>query len=184
MFKFLKNWFGSKKEAANVPTDTKVADVPIKTEVSGPEFNINDSTPRAVRCTTLGIPGRYFPNRELLVVGRCYNVTKVEKLDWYTKVYLEEFPGSEFNSCHFSEFDLTAFSEWPEFDIENNEPRDVVCVSNYTGMYSSFGSELTIGKVYHVTRVEVNSCYTDVYVSGSDKNYNSILFREIPQENL
>lgn len=42
-------------------------------------------------------------NHHLLKIGEIYHVVDVDVHDWYTVVYLEEFPGVEFNSVVFEE---------------------------------------------------------------------------------
>ncbi len=40
---------------------------------------------------------------DLLEDGKSYEVSHVEVNDWYTVVYLVDFPGVSFNSCWFDE---------------------------------------------------------------------------------
>lgn len=70
-----------------------------------------------------------------------------------------------------------------EFDIFNDEPREIRCVrNNEDGMIASSENHhfLEIGKTYHVTNIEVDSWYTLVYLKEfPDKTFNSVAFNEI-----
>lgn len=71
-------------------------------------LNIGDIRQRVVKCVEAQVckeAAAYFPNAEKLEVGKLYNVFFVEMKDWYTSVYLKEFPNLGFNSLHFDEVD-------------------------------------------------------------------------------
>jgi len=79
-------------------------------------------------------------------------------------------------------------------DVNDNEPkltqrykpekqREVVCVSNEDNTYSCndhASNYLKIGELYTVDRVEVDSCYTKVYLKEfPNKWFNSVAFEEV-----
>lgn len=67
------------------------------------------------------------------------------------------------------------------FDIYNNSPRAVRCISTKTDVWGGYGGELlTIGRTYNVEKVEVHSVYTEVFIEEiPGKGFNSVLFAEI-----
>jgi len=68
-------------------------------------FNIKNANARTVVCVDVPSDniGSFFPNKNLLKVGQIYNVVKVDVRDWFTNVYLAEFPDVCFNSVQFAE---------------------------------------------------------------------------------
>ena len=70
-------------------------------------FNIQNSEPRKVRC--IDVPddslASFFPNKDLLVLGKEYNFEKMIVRNWRTEVFLQEFPDIPFNSVQFAELD-------------------------------------------------------------------------------
>lgn len=40
--------------------------------------------------------------RDLLEVGKVYDIKRVDVHTWHTKIYLVDFPGMKFNSVHFN----------------------------------------------------------------------------------
>ena len=69
------------------------------------EFDIFNNKPRKVVCAANDLDGMSVNSRyaHLLIVGEVYNVIGVEVHDWYTLVYLKEFPDVGFNSVQFEE---------------------------------------------------------------------------------
>lgn len=70
-----------------------------------------------------------------------------------------------------------------EFDIWNNEPRNVLCVRNGEDdcwVASENNHLLKIGKKYTVEYVEVHSWHTIVFLKEfPNVEFNSVLFNEI-----
>ncbi len=70
-------------------------------------FNILNSEPRKVRC--IDVPDdsltSFFPNKNLLVLGKEYNFVNMIVRNWNTEVFLQEFPNLPFNSVQFAELD-------------------------------------------------------------------------------
>ena len=71
------------------------------------EFDIFNSKPRKVKCVRNDECGMMVnsQNHYLLEIGKIYTVADVEVFSWFTSVYLEEFPGTPFNSVMFEEID-------------------------------------------------------------------------------
>lgn len=67
-------------------------------------MNVFDETRREVVCIR-NEKDDWFPNAELLEVGKKYHVMEVYRGGWHTDVVLWEFPDLEFNSCTFREVD-------------------------------------------------------------------------------
>lgn len=70
-------------------------------------LDINNSNKRKVLCISNRKDNMmmYCDNHHLLEVGKEYTVEDVDVHDWYTLVYLEEFPNVEFNSVIFEEME-------------------------------------------------------------------------------
>lgn len=69
------------------------------------EFDIFNHKPRQVVCVKNQLDGMSVNSiyAHLLEVGNVYTVTDVAVHDWYTVVYLKEFPNHRFNSVQFAE---------------------------------------------------------------------------------
>ena len=65
-------------------------------------LNINNQMPREVICKRVE-NGNYFPNGNLLQIGKKYHLVKMDVYSWHTEVWLKEFPGKIFNSVQFAE---------------------------------------------------------------------------------
>lgn len=70
------------------------------------------------------------------------------------------------------------------FDIWNDKPRAVKCISISDDVYGGRGGEdLELGAIYHVTSVEVHGYLTEVFLAEKPDDiydgYNSVLFEEI-----
>ena len=68
------------------------------------EIDIYNNRPRKIKCIrndddTWGVN----ENNHLLEVDKVYTLKSLEVHNWYTVVYLEEFPGVKFNSVSFEE---------------------------------------------------------------------------------
>ena len=68
-------------------------------------FAITNANARKVVCVDVPDDSlvAYYPNKDLLKVEKQYNVVKVVVRDWFTIVYLAEFPNIYFNSEQFAE---------------------------------------------------------------------------------
>ena len=69
------------------------------------EFDIFNNTTRKIKCfrndnNCFGGGGE---NHHLLEVGKIYTLEDLDVHSWHTIVYVEEFPGVEFNSVAFEE---------------------------------------------------------------------------------
>ena len=71
-----------------------------------------------------------------------------------------------------------------KLDIHNGTQRVVICKNVRTGNYFPNGELLKQKQRYHISKIEVHSWYTDVYLKEfPEKNFNSVQFAEIfPQE--
>lgn len=69
------------------------------------ELDIRNGTKRKVRCVRNHDDGWWAcrNNAHLLTVGEIYNMAFLDVHNWYSEVYLEEFPGKTFNSILFEE---------------------------------------------------------------------------------
>ena len=69
------------------------------------ELDIFNSNPRQVVCVSNVDNGWWScsNNAHLLTVGQIYNLVDIDVHDWHSLVYLEEFPGVDFNSVLFEE---------------------------------------------------------------------------------
>lgn len=67
------------------------------------EFNIHNKTPREVICIRNDDNVYGGEDGKLLEVGAIYHVDGVEVHDWFTVVYITEFPALGFNSVLFEE---------------------------------------------------------------------------------
>lgn len=70
-------------------------------------LNIFDNTPREIMCIRNDEDGMIVgsSNHHLLEIGEIYHVNNIEVYSWHTLIYLDEFPGKEFNSVAFNEVD-------------------------------------------------------------------------------
>lgn len=68
-------------------------------------LDIFNSNPRRVVCISNEGVGWWSckNNAHLLTVGQVYNLVDIDVHDWHSLVYLEEFPGVDFNSVLFNE---------------------------------------------------------------------------------
>ena len=70
-------------------------------------MNIWNSKPRKVKCIN-NKDNKFYncdENSPLLIVGETYTLKYIEVHSWLTEVWLEEFPGVEFNSSCFEEIE-------------------------------------------------------------------------------
>ena len=71
-------------------------------------MNIFDRTERSIVCISnkdLGMDHERRANADKLVVGEIYTLDDVVVEDWYSDVYLKEFPDLYFNSVLFEEIE-------------------------------------------------------------------------------
>ena len=69
------------------------------------ELDIYNSTPRIIKCIRNDDEcwGGGGENHHLLEIGKEYTLADLVVYAWHTIVYIEEFPGVEFNSVVFEE---------------------------------------------------------------------------------
>jgi hypothetical protein len=67
-------------------------------------MNVFNEEPRMVVCIS-NEKDSWFPNAELLEVGKIYHLTDVYRDSWHTDVVISEFPDLKFNSCTFRELE-------------------------------------------------------------------------------
>lgn len=76
-------------------------------------------------------------------------------------------------------FNLKKYIKMKELNIHDGTPRVVICKKVKTGNYFPNGEILQYKRRYHISKVEVHSWYTDVYLKEfPDKNFNSVQFAE------
>lgn len=68
-------------------------------------MDIFNNTKRPIRCISNRVYAIDGSNAHLLERGRIYNLDYIEVYDWFSYVYLTEFPGVHFNSVLFEEID-------------------------------------------------------------------------------
>ena len=67
-------------------------------------MDIYNTKPRKVLCARLYPTGQFAPcDYKKLEIGKKYTLVDTEVYDYYTYVYLKEFPGEGFNSVYFDE---------------------------------------------------------------------------------
>lgn len=68
-------------------------------------MDIHNNKKRPIKCIRNDEDGMMIgsENHHLLEIGKIYHVVDVDVHDWHTLIYLEEFPGVEFNSVVFEE---------------------------------------------------------------------------------
>lgn len=66
-----------------------------------------------------------------------------------------------------------------KFDIYNNKPRKVICISNSDKWKTHDDYKLQVGKVYTIVSLNVCGFHTEVKVKELDGVFNSCSFEEV-----
>lgn len=75
------------------------------------ELNLTNTAAREIFCNRVETDQKNFPNCNLLRYGKTYHLTALKVYNWHSVVYLKEFPGKEFNSVQFAEFNPIIFGK-------------------------------------------------------------------------
>ncbi len=152
------------------------------------EMDINNNTPRILICCKVPSdnPMGCFSNAKLLKVGMQYHMTHCQVHDWYTDVYLKEFPGKAFNSVLFEE--MLTHREMIESKLKHPRRSFLLLSSAQDTKLSVNGHIVTISKKTLEKMSENDllvggrSSMCDIIVAPEDKCVSRIHFYVVKQE--